>query len=158
MNRDAAYWIDHLSLSAHPEGGYFKETYRSEEWVELPRFSGRRPVSTAILYLLPQGSVSQWHRIKSDEIWHFHAGEDLRLDVIMRDGLHSVLRIGPEGPFQAVVPHGSWFSAIPEGAFALVGCTVAPGFDFADFEMARIEELVERFPHLSQVIRATSFD
>jgi len=159
----AAYWIDHLGLAPHPEGGWFRETYRSAETIPeagLPtRFQGARSLSTAILFLLESGDISALHRLKSDEIWHFHDGLPVRVHVITPEGDYRALLLGrdpSEGEqFQAVVPAGCWFGAETTGAegFSLVGCTVAPGFAFSDFDMAERAGLMALFPHHEALIR-----
>lgn len=164
---DAAFWIEHLALRPHPEGGYFRETYRAPESIPaaaLPaRFSGSRAFSTAIYFLLTRESFSAFHRIRSDEMWHFYDGNAVTLWVLDEDGggLASV-RLGSdptrgEAP-QAVVPAGAWFAAeiAAGGTFALVGCTVAPGFDFVDFELAERATLVARHPEHRDVVERLS--
>ena len=158
----AAYWIRKLRLAPHPEGGCFRETYRSAEAIRrsgLPaRYAGRRAFSTAILFLLKSGDRSCFHRLKSDELWHFHAGDACTIHVISRDGRYSRTQLGPAAGkgecFQAVVPAGEWFGATvaPGGAYALMGCTTAPGFDFADFEMAERGALLKRYPRHRRII------
>lgn len=162
--RTASYWIDSLSMQPHPEGGYYRETYRSAESVAgsaLPeRFGGSRSLSTAIYFLLESGSFSAFHRIKSDEIWFFHDGLPLRIQMIFPDGTLSSVTIGNEPDRgqqpQAVIPAGCWFGGGPEGeeGYTLVSCTVAPGFDFSDFELADRAELTKRFPQHSGLIRS----
>ena len=144
-------WIDSLQLLPHPEGGFYRETYRSPLPVEFPNFSGARAVSTAIFFLLPAGNVSAFHRIKSDEIWHFYAGQPLTIHLIATDGRLAALTVGPDLP-QAVVPAGCWFGATVEQGYALVGCTVAPGFDFCDFEMAERSALLGMYPQHRTII------
>lgn len=146
----------------HPEGGWYKETYRSSEAVAssaLPaRFAGDRNFSTAILFLLNGKTFSAFHCIKSDEVWHFYAGGCLNVYVINTSGQLRIIKLGnnPERgeEFQAVVEAGSWFASQPEqeDAFSLVGCTVAPGFDFKDFELARRDELITLFPEYRALI------
>ena len=152
----ADYFIRHLNLQPHPEGGFFKETYRSPGVIPsrcLPAaFHGDRFYSTAIYFLLQQNDFSAFHRIASDECWHFYEGGSLLIHVIDEDGNYSCTRLGrkpDEGEMlQFVVPAQSWFAseAAPGSSFSLVGCTVAPGFDFADFEMAKAKELLEEYP------------
>lgn len=125
-----------LGLSPHPEGGHFRELFRSETTVTAA--DGRvRAALTTIYFLLRAGEVSRWHRVASDETWHFYEGEPLELWVADPDGgAPRCLRLGPVGDDArpaAVVPAGCWQAARPLGAYALVGCTVGPGFDFADF-------------------------
>lgn len=156
MTKDAAYWIEKLGLLRHPEGGYYRETYRSDEVVErgaLPsRFTGLRPFSTAIYFLLNGDDTSAFHRIKSDELWHFYSGSPLAIHVIDQNGEYTPIKLGcaPEQGeyFQAVVKAGSWFGAslCKPRSYALVGCTVAPGFDFDDFEMGTRDELLRLYP------------
>jgi uncharacterized protein len=126
--------VEILGLQPHPEGGFYRETFRA------PAADGGRGASTAIYYLLRAGDVSAWHRVvDADEVWHHYAGAPLEL--ILSDGRERTsLRLGPdlaagERP-QAVAPAGIWQSARPLGGWALVGCTVAPGFEFSSFEMA----------------------
>ncbi|UHG91633.1 cupin domain-containing protein [Spirosoma oryzicola] len=158
----AAYYVQKLQMEPHPEGGYFAETYRSAETIPhsaLPdRFGGNRAFGTAIYFLLESHHVSALHRIQADEIWHFYAGGPLDVFVIDPTGELTVIRLGNKleqgDVFQAVVPAGCWFGSKPaEGsAFSLVGCTVAPGFDFADFEMADRATLLEEYPQHRAVI------
>lgn len=159
--RGAAYWIDALGLIEHPEGGYFKETYRSDESLEASALPGRyeraRKVSTSIYFLLTDEKVSNFHRLNSDEIWHFHAGGTGRVHFISPDGNYYFKDMGAlhdlGQQFQLVIPKHSWFAAeVIEGDFLLVGCTVAPGFEFADFELAQREDLTGQHPNLSELI------
>ena len=143
---NATALIEQLELQPHPEGGYYRETYRAGELVDTPR--GPRAASTAILFLLVAGEWSSWHRICSDEAWHHHGGGGLLIYQLRPDGQACVSRLGldlsaGERP-QVVVPAGSWFAAEPVAGnttWSLVGCTVAPGFDFADFELASQSQL-----------------
>lgn len=133
--------ITALGLRPHPEGGHYREVFRSACQVQLHEV--QRSAGTSILYLLSEGARSAWHRIDADEIWYFHAGNPLALHVLQPDGGLVTHRLGdplrdPGSVFQAVVPAGLWFSAEPadpEG-FALVGCAVAPGFEFSGFQLA----------------------
>ena len=162
--KTARDWIQALQLQPHPEGGYFRETYRAPESLaagSLPaRFDGARAISTAIYFLLEAGTFSAFHRIRSDEVWHLYAGGPLDVISIGPDGAltRHPLGLDPargEQP-QAVIPAGHWFAARPGPGtpYALVGCTVAPGFDFADFEMASRADLLRRHPAHAGVIRA----
>jgi hypothetical protein len=161
--KPAAYWVEKYQMQAHPEGGYFAETYRSAEQIPqvvLPeRFSGARSFSTAIYFLLEGHHFSALHRIEADELWHFYAGQPLEVFVIDPDsGVLQIIRLGnnPDARevFQAMVPAGAWFGSKPaEGAsYSLVGCTVAPGFDFAGFELAERGMMLARFPQHQAVI------
>lgn len=154
--------INFYGLQAHPEGGYYKQTYRSEvliDSVALPdSFSGQRPISTAIYFLLPAGNFAAFHRIKSDELWHFYSGVSLHIHVIHQDGFYEMLKLGSdieEGQsHQHKVPAGVWFASEPscgEG-FSFVGCTVSPGFDFQDFELGNAELLGNEYPDSLELI------
>ncbi|MBD2704005.1 cupin domain-containing protein [Spirosoma sp. BT702] len=168
----AADYTKALNLQPHPEGGYFAETYRADETVTASalhsRFGGERSFGTAIYFLLESHHFSALHRIKSDEIWHFYAGRPLEIFVIAPDATLTVIRLGnnlAQGEvFQAVVPAGCWFGSKPapnatlaDATFSLVGCTVAPGFDFADFEMADRNVLLAEFPEYRDVIEMLTF-
>jgi predicted cupin superfamily sugar epimerase len=166
MIKDAAYWIAKLGLEPHPEGGYYRQTYRAD--LLLPHealpcsFSGPRPASTAIYFLLEGTDFSAFHRLRSDELWHFYVGVSLTVHVIDADGADAQIRLGndPEAGevLQAVVKSGCWFASQiatrirDEKSFALVGCTVAPGFDFEDFELAERAKLVKLYPQHRDVI------
>jgi predicted cupin superfamily sugar epimerase len=151
--------IERLQLAPHPEGGHFRESYRAAETVgaaALPRrFNGARSISTAIYFLLEAGQCSHLHRIRSDEVWHFYAGDPLDVVEIDATGGLKTTRLGAGGVYQHVVPAAVWFGAIPAegGRFALVGCTVAPGFDFADFELADRAALAAEYPAHQDWIR-----
>lgn len=134
--------VERYGLEPHPEGGYYTETYRAGETVETPR--GPRAASTAILFLLAGGNKSHLHRIRSDEVWHFYEGGPLLIYELGPDGVE-ITRLGQDNP-QHVVPAGTWFGARPAPGtrHSLVGCTVAPGFDFADFELAKADALLEQ--------------
>ncbi|MCX4159573.1 MULTISPECIES: cupin domain-containing protein [Paraburkholderia] len=146
--------IRRFDLKPHPEGGFFSETYRSVDSVRRDDGSTQtRSASTAIYYLLCDGAHSAWHRIKSDEVWHFYAGEPLNVHVLNEAGRLITHTLGnalthPDAVFQAVVPAGLWFAAecADPATFALVGCTVAPGFEFSEFELADVEALKARHP------------
>jgi predicted cupin superfamily sugar epimerase len=151
-------------LIRHPEGGYFRETYRSPGTIELGQVTKGsprpRPVSTAIYYLLEGSDFSAFHRIRSDELWHHYAGGILAIHTIDAGGRYNVSRLAShlEGGCQPqrIVPAGTWFAAEVEDAsgYVLVGCTVAPGFDFEDFEIGRRDDLVQRFPAHRSIIQA----
>ena len=152
--------ITHFHLHPHPEGGWYTQSYRSTESIPaaaLPeRFSGDRLFSTAIYFLLEQGNFSAFHRIKSDECWHFYSGDPLEIFILYTDGSLQVVTLGSSiekgHHFQFVVPANCWFASRPaaESRYCFVGCTVAPGFDFADFEMAKVTELSQEYPsHLA---------
>ncbi|HZC23150.1 MAG TPA: cupin domain-containing protein [Candidatus Binatia bacterium] len=158
---NAAYWIEKLKLEPHPEGGYFRQTYKSDLLIAreaLPGFSGARALSTAIYFLLEGKKFSTFHRLRSDEMWHFYAGSPLAVHVIEPAGSYSSILLGsdPEAghTFQGVVRAGCCFASHVADwkSWALVGCTVAPGFEFADFEMAKREALAREFPQHREII------
>lgn len=154
--------VRHLNLSPHPEGGYYAETYRSAGSIPAaalpPGFSGERSHSTAIIYLLPEGQKSRFHRLRQDEVWHFYLGGPLRLVMIDPEGNSSEVILGSDiakgQHLQFAVPAGTWFAACPKpgSVYSLSGCTVAPGFDFADFELASGQDLKKAFPALYGLI------
>ena len=161
---DAAYWVKRLRLEPHPEGGYFRQTYRSEMTIAqqaLPTgFGGPRAASTAIYFLLEGRNFSAFHRLRSDEMWHFYAGSPLLVHVIDLSGKHSTIFLGSAldvgQTLQAVVPAGYWFASHVANwdSFGLVGCTVAQGFEFEDFEMGKRGELVAAFPQHREIIQS----
>ena len=160
--KSAAYWIKNLELLRHPEGGYFKEIYRSGEKLasdSLPeRFTNDRNYSTSIFYLLNENDFSSFHRIKSDEIWHFYAGTSMMIYILDEKGSLQKRRIGndPEmgDELQVMITGQQWFAAevIDKNSYGLVGCTVAPGFDFEDFELADKELLIAEYPRYKELI------
>jgi predicted cupin superfamily sugar epimerase len=137
MTPEVRALIERLRLEPHPEGGYYRELYRSNQRVQPLDDRPERAAATTIFFLLAAGQHSRWHRVRSDEIWHFYAGDPLDLHVATGslDAVEHLTLSGLAGPGQLVhvVPAGKWQSAKPRGEYSLVGCTVAPGFDFADF-------------------------
>lgn len=160
--REPEFYINELGLKKHPEGGWYKEVYRSVETIRkecLPeRFTGNRYFSTSIYFLLTSDTFSAFHRIKSDEIWHFYDGDAIKIHMIDRSGNYSTLSLGKDiesgEVMQFTVPHSTWFAAEvgKPGSFALVGCTVAPGFDFDDFEIGEKDILLMEFPSSEYII------
>jgi predicted cupin superfamily sugar epimerase len=152
-----------LGLQPHPEGGFYRETFRATARVGTGDDRGERAASTAIYFLLQTGTFSALHRVRSDETWHHYDGDAVDLHTIDAEGAHAVARLGRdwnagERP-QIVVPAGVWQAAVPAGrAWSLCGCTVAPGFDFADFEMPSRGELVARFPRHRELIEKLTRD
>lgn len=134
MTEEALAVAQRLNLARHPEGGYFRETYRAQLQVTPPGYPGARALATAILFLLPAGEQSARHRVRSDELWLWQGGDGMVLDV---DGTRHVVGPQPDAALQVLVPANAWQSATPAGtAWSLVACVVAPGFDFDDFEIA----------------------
>ena len=154
--------IKQYALQPHPEGGWYKETYKSSEMVSsnvLPeRFSGDRAFSTAIYFLLEAGNFSAFHRIKSDECWHFYSGDPLLVYVLFPLGKLEIIKLGSDFArgelFQYVVPANCWFASrpAPGSSFSFVGCTVSPGFEFTDFELANATELRKIYPEHAGII------
>jgi len=151
-----AFLIEHLQLQPHPEGGYFKETYRSNDFIETKH--GSRNLMTAIYFLVEGNNVSKFHRIKSDEHWFFHEGNGLDIHVIHPDGTHFCQSLGNRMEFgerqQFTVPANAIFgSCVKNGeGYALVSCVVAPGFDFQDFELFDRTYLLNIYPQHAQII------
>lgn len=155
--------IRRLGLQPHPkEGGFFRETYRAAEpfaAAALPaRYGGSRSASTAIYYLLTPGTYSALHRLATDEIFHFYLGSPVRMLQLLPDGEGREVILGPDplrgqSP-QTLVPRGVWQGSLlePGGEFALLGCTVAPGFDYADYEGAVRTDLLARYPTFADLI------
>ncbi len=154
--------IKTLALTPHPEGGYYKETYRSKGSIaktSLPNeFDGARNYCTSIYFLLPSDSFSAFHKIKQDEIWNYHEGSALQIHQISPEGIYSYVILGNNlslgQQFQHVVPANYWFAAtvIQQNSYTLVGCTVAPGFDFNDFILANRQQLATKFPQHKAII------
>ncbi|MBO6631910.1 MAG: cupin domain-containing protein, partial [Psychroserpens sp.] len=148
--------VKQLALEPHPEGGYFKETYRSNGVIpedSLPSvFEGERNYATGIYYLLQSGDFSAFHKIHQDEMWHFYMGETLEITMISPEGEFSRIQLGQDlsngEVVQFTVPKDYWFAAKVKksNSYAFVGCTVAPGFDFRDFELADRDALIAQFP------------
>jgi len=162
--KDAAYWIEKLEMEKHPEGGWFRETYRSDEHIAADNLPGRYTsdhcFSTTIYFLLKEEEQSVFHRLKSDETWHFYTGTSvLRISIISREGELSHFLLGPnpdyDEVFQVLAPKNHWFAAelTNSEGYALIGCTVAPGFEYADFEMASRENLIQQFPQHERLIQ-----
>jgi predicted cupin superfamily sugar epimerase len=168
MAKSAQYWIDKLKLIAHPEGGYYRETYRSPLSIPReglpPQFTGARLVSTAIYFLLEGENFSAFHRLRSDELWHFYAGSAITVHIIEPDGDYSEIQLGSDPDagdvLQAAVKAGCWFASRVRDpkTFAVAGCTVAPGFDFADFELGKRAELVRLYPQHRKLIESLTRD
>jgi len=155
---EPADWIDRLDLEAHPEGGYYAETYTADVVVDnrsLPdQYEGPRPTLSSIYYLLEAGDFSAFHRLVSDELWHFYTGDPIKLYLL--DTELETITLGIE-QFQAVIPSGTWFAAetVSEAedaaGYSLVGCDVSPGFRFEDFELAT-SALADEYPAYCELI------
>ena len=151
-------WIEELDLEPHVEGGYFRQTYKAVETVELP--DGRiRSLSTSILFLLTNQNPSHFHLLSSDEIWYYHFGHVLTVHMIHPDGTYEAVEIGPGNgqKLQFTVPAGVAFGSTIESDnqedFAIVSCSVTPGFEYEDFELYTQNELLEKYPEHEEIIR-----
>ena len=163
MSLDSRTWIDHLKLTKHFEGGYFSEVYKSDLVLtasQLPaNFTSARHCCTHIYYLLEKNQFSAFHRIKSDELWHFYAGDPLIVYEIDEAGRLTEHRLGQEPGQQVLftaIKAGNWFGARLQenGNYSLVGCTVSPGFDYEDFEMAENNILINTYPQHADLINS----
>jgi uncharacterized protein len=162
INNEAEHLVEKLELLPHPEGGWFREVYRSSEFIPKSSLHGRfvndHSYSTSIYYLLQDNDFSAFHRIKSDEIWHFYLGSPVKLYILKEGSLEKIIlgdNVEAGHVFQAIVPFGCWFAAevsVPE-SFALLGCTVSPGFDFSDFELAKFSDLEPEYGKYATLIR-----
>lgn len=167
LSEQAKKWVEELGMQQHPEGGWFAEVYRSAGFITqqaLPGHKGARPYMTSIYFMLPPGEISRFHRLKSDEIWYFHAGGSLVIHQIDSEGRYFAAKLGQNiaagEQMQVIVQAGSWFGAeTTSSEAALVGCAVAPGFDFADFELADRQVLLAGFgAHAAIIERLTKSD
>lgn len=148
--------VNTLNLQPHPEGGFYREMYRSPLLVK-PLSLGDRNAYTSIYYLLSGDDFSSWHRIKSDETWYFHVGCDVLIYFFDENKLLQTMQLGSDSRnFQYTIPANTWFSAKPmnTSSYCLVSCAVAPGFEFNDFEMGKRDCLLEEFGHSSNSIQA----
>ena len=162
MDKKAQKYIEKLQLKLHPEGGYYKEIYRAGDIIlpeHLPkRYKSSRNFSTSIYFLLEGNQVSNFHKLKSDEQWHFYNGSTIVIHVIDESGNLNKILLGRNiengETLQTVIKYNSWFAAelSDKTSFALIGCTVAPGFDFTDFELGKRDELIKTFPQFRELI------
>jgi predicted cupin superfamily sugar epimerase len=160
--------IQELKLQPHPEGGYFRETYRSVGTVPKEilgdSYSGDRNYATGIYFLITGGNFSAFHKIHQDEMWHFYDGTAMNLHMISSEGNYTLVKIGnnlAEGEIpQFTVQGGCWFASevAAHDSFSLMGCTVAPGFDFDDFELPSRSELIKLFPQHKEIITKLTRD
>ena len=161
--RTANYWIEQLELIKHPEGGYYKEVYRADENMaqeSLPeRYSGNRDFCASIYFLLKGDEFSSFHRLHSDEIWHFYQGTTLELFVLGDHGELMHFLLGPdleaEEQLQLTIPRLHWFAARVQDktSYSLAGCTVSPAFEFSDFELADRSKLIQQYPKHEKLIK-----
>ena len=162
------YWVKNLGMEAHPEGGYYKQTFLSGENItdsELSvSYDGTRKLYTSIYFLLTDKNISHFHRLKSDELWYFHGGAPLTVHIITEAGEYIQHKLGlniekAERP-QALVPKNSIFGSSVDSpdSYALVGCMVSPGFEFKDFEMFTQAELLSRYPEHKEIIMKMAYE
>lgn len=159
----AAFWIQHFNLRPHPEGGFYRETYRSTIEVENMDLryggQGKRRLSTSIYYLLRSGEKSKFHRLRSDEIWYFHYGSALKILIIDQEGNKHTRLLGANiekaEHMQVLIPAGTVFAAevIEKNSYSFIGCMVSPGFEFEDFELFSQDDLMQAYPQHSELIR-----
>lgn len=162
MNEKAKYYINKLKLISHPEGGYFREVYRSGEFIEIDnlqnRYKTKRAFSTSIYFLLDGKQISSFHKLNSDETWHFYDGSPVKIVIINKNGKLAEKILGKnldqEEQIQFTIKKNNWFAAevINKNSFSLIGCTVAPGFEFDDFQLAKREMLIKDFPEYKKLI------
>lgn len=162
MNAD--YWIQHLKMEKHPEGGYYKSSFVSEDKFEPVTHMEPRQFYTSIYFLLRSQDVSHFHRLKSDELWYFHAGSPLTVHIIDEAGTYRQSKVGldienGESP-QVLVPKGCIFGSTVDqpDAYSLVGCMVSPGFDFADFELFTQQQLMTDYPQHEKIIKQLAYE
>ena len=162
MQKDAKYFIDQLNMQAHPEGGYYVSTYSGEHKVNTRGVE--LPVYTSIYFLLHSHDISHLHRLKSDEVWYYHGGSALTVHMIHEDGTYEAKKLGlnidaGETP-QVLVPKNTIFgsSVDEENTYGLVGCMVAPGFDFADFELFAQKDLLVLYPQHKEIITKMAYE
>lgn len=160
--KKAQDWINALQMLPHPEGGFYKETYRSNENLsqdKLPhRYDGQRSLGTSIYFLLNKENRSHFHRLRSDEMWHYHQGGVVVIHMISENGILRSQKLGTDiasgQHLQVVIPRGTWFAAeVIRGEYILVGCTVVPGFAFEDFELADRQSLSSAYPQHQTLIK-----
>lgn len=167
-NNNADYWVSKLGLLPHPEGGYYKRTFESEERTSDEEltvdFDGKRKLYTSIYFLLTTNDVSHFHRLKSDELWYYHAGSPLTIHIIHGNGEYEEIKLGMNldngEVLQALVPKNSIFgsSVTEKDACSLVGCMVSPGFEFQDFELFTQAELLAQYPSHKEIIMKLAYE
>lgn len=150
--------VDQLQLQPHIEGGFYRETYRSNESINNAQ-GQERHLSTLIYFLLPSGRYSKFHKIASDEIWLYQQGAPVAIHLLLEDGTHKIEVLGQDinsgQQLQVIIPAGTLFGAevVGENTFALSACMVSPGFDFEDFQLLEKDELIEMFPQHASIIK-----
>lgn len=154
-------WITTLNLEPHPEGGFYKRTFASDDYTAL---DDDRLLYTSIYFLLRSGEISHFHRLQSDELWYFHAGSSLHIHMIDKQGKYTIKKLGlnpdlAEVP-QVLVPKNTIFGSSVEagGDYGLAGCMVSPGFDFADFKLFTQQELLAHYPEHREIIRKLAYE
>lgn len=158
MNQEAQFLIKKLDLVPHEEGGYFRVTYESKQQIEIPGYNGKRRIGNAIYYLMTGDKVNPFHRLKSDELWHFYSGSPFTLYTIDPNGKLSKIPMGQDiragQTVQAVMESGTWFGGELDdpNSYCLIGCTVGPGFDLLDFEIGNRDILLKQYPEHKSVI------
>lgn len=157
-------YIEQLNLSPHPEGGWYRQVYKSEDTFQPTETNRRLHYYTSIYFLLDDKSVSHFHRLTRDELWYFHAGDTLTIHCISPEGKLYAVKLGNNltnnEQFQFVVPAGTIFASETSApnSFSLVSCVVAPGFTFDDFELMRKRELSKKYPDYLEVINRLTLD
>ncbi len=156
MTNTAPYWIEKLNLQPHPEGGFYKEVFRSQIAIKRAGEDQAKQAITTIYYLLEGNDYSGFHRLLSDEVWYFHKGSPLHIHVLDDTETLQTLELSdePTGNLSVVIPAGAWFAAevASKQSFCLTSCAVAPGFDFKEFEMAGAASLKADFPEHTELI------
>ena len=153
--RDADYWINRLGLQPHPEGGFYREVYRSGNVISHPEHARERNLATSIYFLLEGKNISHFHELSSDELWYYHDGQGANIHVFNQGEYQShVLSKEPQGQLQVLIPAHSEFAAevIDQAGYVLMGCVVTPGFDFEDFRMLKKEVMLGKYPGYAELI------
>lgn len=165
MRRTAEYWIKTLDLQTHPEGGFYKRNYTASRLNEYRDFEGPRPSCTAIYYLLFEDQFSSFHKIKSDELWHYYDGNTSARIHILEDGdrvSSRLLGLEQESTPQLLAPKEQYFCAElvekKQGSYALMGCTVSPGFDFSDLDMPAKAVLLQKYPQHKSIVDKFTYE
>lgn len=150
--------IQHFNMQPHPEGGFYAKQYAAAEIIDHPlKPQTTRPLYSSIYYLITKACYSSWHRLATDEMWHFYEGDPVNIHMISDSGVYhttTLAAIGPDMRFQYVVPAQTWFAVESHGhlGYSFTGCSLAPGFDFEDFELAKLKDLTNTYPQYSELI------